>query len=305
MSLPTRALSSNSVWRGDGQVTGLEATWIRSDGTQIFVRENCHAICDASGKILYYDGTAEDITDRKRAEDQLRQIHNQYHELVEHAHDGIFVLDTDGCFQLVNDELCNMLGYAREELIGMSILDTYPLDIREEGGQRLARIQTGHAVQFERPMIRKDGSVITIEASAWKTEDGNVQAIVRDVTKRKLAEEEKAKLEAQLQQAQKMESVGRLAGGVAHDFNNMLGVIIGHSEMALEMVDQTQPLYDDLQEIRKAAERSANLTRKLLAFARKQTVAPRVIDVNETVSGMVNMLRKAHRRGHKTQLESG
>jgi two-component system cell cycle sensor histidine kinase/response regulator CckA len=99
-------------------------------------------------------------------------------------------------------------------------------------------------------------------------------------------------LEEQLQQAQKMESVGRLAGGVAHDFNNMLGVILGHAEIALEQVDPAQPLHAGLVEIRKAAMRSAGLTRQLLAFARKQTVAPQVLNLNETVSGMLKMLNR-------------
>jgi two-component system cell cycle sensor histidine kinase/response regulator CckA len=117
---------------------------------------------------------------------------------------------------------------------------------------------------------------------------GEVTAViemVEDVT-------ERLALEQQLQQAQKMESVGRLAGGVAHDFNNMLGVILGHAEMALEQTDPAQPVYADLAEIRKAAERSSELTRQLLAFARKQTVAPRVLDLNEAVAGMFKMLER-------------
>jgi two-component system cell cycle sensor histidine kinase/response regulator CckA len=99
-------------------------------------------------------------------------------------------------------------------------------------------------------------------------------------------------LEAQLFQAQKMESVGRLAGGVAHDFNNMLGVIIGHTDLALDGIEPSDPLFLDLQEIRKAAQRSADLTRQLLAFARRQTVSPRVLDLNDTIAGMLNMLRR-------------
>jgi len=113
-----------------------------------------------------------------------------------------------------------------------------------------------------------------------------------DITERKLAEEEHAKLEAQLQQSQKMESVGRLAGGVAHDFNNMLGVILGHAEIAMDQVDPSQPLHADLREIRNAAQRSADLTRQLLAFARKQVVAPKVLDMNDTISGMLKMLQR-------------
>jgi PAS domain S-box-containing protein len=109
---------------------------------------------------------------------------------------------------------------------------------------------------------------------------------------RKQAEEEQIKLQSQLVQAQKMESVGRLAGGVAHDFNNMLAVILGYTEIAMDQVNTAQPLFAALREIRKAAERSADLTRQLLAFARKQTIAPRVLDLNETVDGMLKMLRR-------------
>jgi PAS domain S-box-containing protein len=109
---------------------------------------------------------------------------------------------------------------------------------------------------------------------------------------RKQADEEKYVLEAQLHQAQKIESVGRLAGGVAHDFNNMLGVILGHAHLALMETDPTQPIHANLEEIRIATERSADLTRQLLAFARKQTVAPKVLDLNETISGMLKMLQR-------------
>jgi len=113
-----------------------------------------------------------------------------------------------------------------------------------------------------------------------------------DVTERKLAETEKEKLQAQLTQAQKMESVGRLAGGVAHDFNNMLGVILGHVEFALEEAEKNQSLYSDLKEIQNAARRSADLTKQLLTFARKEIISPKQLDLNDTVESMLNMLRR-------------
>jgi signal transduction histidine kinase/CheY-like chemotaxis protein len=114
----------------------------------------------------------------------------------------------------------------------------------------------------------------------------------RDISERKRAEADREKLQNQLIHAQKMESVGRLAGGVAHDFNNMLSVILGYTELALEKVDPTAPLHADLTEVLKAAERSAEITRQLLAFARKQTIAPKVLDMNETVERMLKMLRR-------------
>jgi PAS domain S-box-containing protein len=119
----------------------------------------------------------------------------------------------------------------------------------------------------------------------------NIQQ-ARFITELKRAQEEKERLQTQLLQSQKMESVGRLAGGVAHDFNNMLQAILGHAEMALMRVELMQPIHNDLREIQKAAQRSADLTRQLLAFARKQAISPRVLDVNETVEGMLKMLRR-------------
>ena len=116
--------------------------------------------------------------------------------------------------------------------------------------------------------------------------------LAQSLEERKCTETERETLREQLNQVQKLESVGRLAGGVAHDFNNMLGVILGHTELALMKVDPAQPLCSDLQEIRKAAERSAKLVRQLLAFARKETIAPKVLDLNKTVEGMLQMLRR-------------
>ena len=116
--------------------------------------------------------------------------------------------------------------------------------------------------------------------------------LAQALEERKSTEAEREKLQEQLNQVQKLESVGRLAGGVAHDFNNMLGVILGHTELALIKADPVQPLCSDLQEIRKAAERSAKLVRQLLAFARKETIAPKVLDLNKTVEGMLQMLQR-------------
>jgi PAS domain S-box-containing protein len=158
--------------------------------------------------------------------------------------------------------------------------------------------ETGTTAVAERSGIATSAGadrILALATSPIRDADGKViqvVEIVRDVTEQRLAEAEKARLESQLQQAQKMESVGRLAGGVAHDFNNMLGVILGHSEIALDRVDPTLSIHGNLMEIRKAAERSADLTRQLLAFARKQIVAPRVLDLNETVESMLKMLER-------------
>jgi signal transduction histidine kinase len=147
----------------------------------------------------------------------------------------------------------------------------------------LVRLNTNNALlkaRLEETLLREEAV------------DAKNRELASEIKERLLAEEERAKLENQLLQSQKMEAVGKLAGGVAHDFNNMLGVILGYSELALMKLEPSLPVYANLIEIRKAAERSADLTRQLLAFARKQTIAPKVIDLNETITGILNMLQR-------------
>jgi C4-dicarboxylate-specific signal transduction histidine kinase len=158
-------------------------------------------------------------------------------------------------------------------------------------------MEEGKHGPYEYHLIMKDGSLIPFEVTSGvlRSTDGTPRSLVhvcRDITLRQQNEQEKKSLQERLSQAQKMESIGRLAGGVAHDFNNMLGVILGHTELVMEMTDPEQPIHSHLREVRKAAERSANLTRQLLAFARKQTVTPIEIDINETVGGMIKMLQR-------------
>jgi signal transduction histidine kinase len=148
---------------------------------------------------------------------------------------------------------------------------------------------------FETRHRRRDGSVYDVEIStnaAWFDGQKLIFCICRDITERKHAEVENEKLQAQLIQTQKLESVGRLAGGVAHDFNNMLGVILGHVEFSLEQSQKDDSLHDSLKEIQKAAQRSADLTRQLLTFARKDIISPRQLDLNDTVESMLSMLRR-------------
>ena len=146
-------------------------------------------------------------------------------------------------------------------------------------------------------IIRSDHTkrIIHEEAVIERDLEGNplkITGIIQDITDRKQAQEEQKKLQNQLNQAQKMESVGRLAGGVAHDFNNMLSVILGRTEMALGRVNPDQPLHRDLKEIQNAARRSVEVTRQLLTFARKQTIAPIIIDLNKTIASILKMLHR-------------
>ncbi len=228
-----------------------------------------------------------DITERKRAAAE----HKRLMAAIEQAGEAIVITDAQGIIQFVNPAFERTTGYSREEAIGRnhSILKSGQQDelfYRNlwdsiSGG----RTWEGHMVNK-----RKDGTLYTEEMtiSPVRNDSGrivNYVAVKRDIT-------EHLRLTAQFQQAQKMEAVGLLAGGVAHDYNNMLGVILGYTELALNKVDPAQPLHADLEEIYKAAIRSADITQQLLAFARKQTIIPVVLDLNQNVESMLKMLRR-------------
>ncbi len=236
-----------------------------------------------------------DVTHQKNQEKALKDKTEKLQAIFQAAQNISFIItdarDPEPAILEFSPGAENIFGYQKEEIIGkpVSIIHT-PDDAARfpEAHQKMREGNVGFT--GETTLIRKSGEPFTAMFSTYPLLDqnGNMYSALGvsiDITEMK-------RLETQLLQAQKLESVGRLAGGVAHDFNNMLGVIFGHTEMALEDADPAAPLYASLQAIHHAAERSAALTRQLLAFARKQTVAPKVIDINETVAGMLNMLRR-------------
>ncbi len=242
-------------------------------------------------------GMARDVTEQVLAKRALRASEEKYRAILANMEESYYEADTAGNLTFFNDSLCRLLGYPREQLMGMN--DRTYTDA--ESAKKLYRTfnavyQTGEPARgFDWEIIRKDGTKRIIEASVSLMRDlsnrpTGFRGLVRDITEHRRTEEEKDKLEEHLRQAQKLESIGRLAGGVAHDFNNMLNIITIYAELALGKLGGGDPLRRDLEEILKAAGRSADLTRQLLAFARKQLVTPRVLDLNLAVSEMGKML---------------
>ena len=235
-----------------------------------------------------------DITGRKRADDALRASEKKYHSLFHNSQVALFRTHVDGRLIEINHRYAELAGYSTVEdcmaefVPGRAWADPVARNelikvLQEKGG----------VTDYETKIIRRDGTQAWILFSAtFFPEQGFIEGSIMDITGRKQAEAEQEKLQDQLTQAQKMESVGRLAGGVAHDFNNMLGVILGHTELALEQVQPPHPLHTDLEEIQKAAGRSADLTKQLLTFARKQIISPQVLDLNRTVKNMISMLQR-------------
>ncbi len=234
----------------------------------------------------------------KQSTTALRESEERLRLLVKNASDGLVIIDADGRQRYVSPAAEKITGFPVAELEDRS-LDTL---IHPDDLQRVMATWQ-EAVTFPEKTvtvvyrhIHKTRKWVFIETTAQSflnepAINGGI-ASVRDITERRKVEEENKRLQTQLAQAHKMESVGRLAGGVAHDFNNMLGVILGHTEMALDDLAPTNPLFINLQEINTAARRSSDLTRQLLAFARKQTVSPKVLDLNDTVQEMITMLRR-------------
>ncbi|RJP74686.1 MAG: PAS domain S-box protein [Desulfobacteraceae bacterium] len=247
------------------------------------------------------DSVNQMIESRKQSEEALRESERRYRELFESSRDGYVVVDINGQFVDCNSAYCDLVGYSLSELQRKTdFYEITPIQWREWEREEIWErrlLKEGYSGIYEKEYIRKDGSLIPVELQTYaiSSDQGEIRylwGIVRDITERKRAGKEREKLQAQLTQAQKMESVGRLAGGVAHDFNNMLGVILGYAELAMDKPALSDSIQHYLQEIYKAAERSREVTRQLLSFARKQTISPRVLDLNVTVEGMLNMLRR-------------
>jgi PAS domain S-box-containing protein len=266
-----------------------------SDGSTRDVEVFSSGIELAGKRVLY--SIIHDVTERKRTEELLRQGEERYRLMFESAPLAINITrGTDIIY--ANPSYLRLFGFSSlDELKAYPTLGMFAPESRAQMEENIRRRSQGFNVpnSYEVTYVRKDGTRIPILlhlASAVFADGPATVAFLMDLSESKRAEGERAKLEAQLQQAQKMESFGKLAGGVAHDFNNMLGVILGRAELALEQVNPSQPLRADLEEIQNAARRSAELTRKLLTFARKQTVSPKVIDLNEAVRGALKMLKR-------------
>ena len=238
----------------------------------------------------------------KRMENALRESEARFRAIFDSTFQFTGLMTPEGVLLEANRTMLDFLGVRPNEVIQRPIWEV----LRTMGGSSVGaeRLKIavrdaagGQFVRYETAICGAGDKKAIVDFSIKPVFDtsGKVALLIpegRDITDRKHDEAERAKLQEQLLQAQKLESVGRLAGGVAHDFNNMLSVILGHTDLILLQTKPDNPLYPDLVEIEKTAQRSADLTRQLLAFARKQTVSPKVLDLNDTVSGMLKMLRR-------------
>ncbi|HET7226448.1 MAG TPA: response regulator [Candidatus Eisenbacteria bacterium] len=243
---------------------------------------------------------AEQRRQRERAETTLRMREEQYRLLVENAADLIALIDDQGHVAFQSPSVTRALGYAEGELLGRPILEiVHPEDAPRVSEMMGEALRGGRRVNVDQVRLRhRDGSWRTFEGSGsgFFGEDGRPRLVTaaRDIT-------ERVRLHQQLVQSQKMEAVGRLAGGVAHDFNNLLTVILGYGNLLLDQLSENPPLLQEVDEIKRAATRAASLTQQLLAFSRKQLLSARVVDLNADLDGLSSMLQ--HVVGENVALE--
>ena len=256
-------------------------------------------IYDENGLIIGTAGIAQDITERKQAEEKLSYSRSLINAALESTADGILIIGLDGKIARWNQKFVDIF-HVPAELLDVTVDDpvlsfvTAQMASPEDFLARVMELNAHPEESSEDTLRLANGRVIERYSQPLKIKEKIMGRFwsFRDITERNQAAEERERLQGQLIQAQKMESVGQLAGGVAHEFNNMLGVILGHAEMAIDQIGQAEPLYGDLEQIRRAAGRSADITRQLLAFARRQNIAPRVLDLNETIEKQLKMLRR-------------
>jgi PAS domain S-box-containing protein len=254
---------------------------LRPDGSLRWIHDRAFPVHAPGGELLRVVGSAQDITELKKTEQALRESEGRYRSLFESAPDGILVADSEGTYVDVNPSGLAMLGYSRDELIGMKPAEILAPEEYLRVDSALAEINLDAEHRHEWRFRRKDGSVFDADVLATVMADGRILALLRDVSERK-------RMEDQVRQSQKMEAVGRLAAGVAHDFNNELGVILGYTELLMR--NAGEPQRGKLEQILKATKRATGLTRQLLAFSRKQVVDSKVLDLNALLTDLEKML---------------
>ena len=275
-----------SLRRGDGS-----AVWLEAVGTNLLTDLTIRGI------VL----NARDVSERKRADHALRESEERYRDLFDHASDLVCMAAPDGSLLYVNQAWQDGTGYAEVEIGRMQLIDLVHPDSRTHYAEVLERVLQGDRIDHvELVLVPKLGAPIRVEGNLSCTfKDGQpsvVRGIYRDVTERKRVEEH-------LRRAERMQAAGKLAGGVAHEVNNMMTGVIGFSEFLLRSLEEGDARRSDVEEIIKAGTRAADVTRQLLAFTRQQFLQPQVLDVNTVVADMEKLLRRSLGEGHVLELQ--
>ncbi|MGA6993082.1 MAG: PAS domain S-box protein, partial [Candidatus Deferrimicrobiaceae bacterium] len=292
--LSVKTAFRNAV-REQRKVLRVEYRISRRDGGYRWLADRRQLVYGPDGSFDHVDGLLLDISEPKRVEEELRASNEILEALIEASPVSIVVLDREGYVTLWNPASEKMFDWTKEEVIGRLLPSVPEENLAEFQSLREQVLREGGFSGRVLKRRKKGGIPIDISLSTAPIRDarGNItgiMSVMEDITERMRIEEALRQSEEQLRQAQKMEAVGRLAGGVAHDFNNLLTAIRGYSDLLLLRLDACSPYRKDVEEIHKAGERASTLTQQLLAFSRKQVLQPKVLDLNEVVGAMEEML---------------
>jgi PAS domain S-box-containing protein len=278
---------------GRRDVDQLEKRCIRKDGQIVWIRLTRYPIRDVAGNFLHTVSMVEDISERKQAEEALKQSEAWFKEIFDGSRDAIFLVEANARLMAVNKAACDLAGYTRDELLGMRIPDLHDEEDLQAFRNSFDSIMSGVDMTSEAFIRRKDGSKIPVEFSNRRIIFRGrpiMHTTARDVSERKRAEEERRQLEGQMQHAQKLESLGILAGGIAHDFNNLLVGILGNASFALTELPHGSPARQSLCEVEIAARRAAELTNQMLAYSGKGRFVVERLDLSSLVEEMAHLL---------------
>ncbi|HUH65060.1 MAG TPA: PAS domain S-box protein [Syntrophales bacterium] len=288
----------NEVYRTHTPRAQFEWDVVRKDGIRRTIEGSASFMSDASGRVAGFRGLFRDVTDRKRAQEELQKSEERYRLLAENANDMIYTLDMDTRLTYISPSVFRILGYTQEEAMQLTTGEVFTPASFERAMQTLAeemsKEQSGlydrdRSVMLEIDMFHKEGSVLPFEIhySFLRDAEGKptgILAIARDVSEHKNTEARQKILQERLQRAEKMEALGTLAGGVAHDLNNVLGVLVGYSELLLQNVQQESPLQKHATQIFKGSQRAAAIIQDLLTLTRRGVLVSETLNLNKVIS---------------------
>jgi two-component system, cell cycle sensor histidine kinase and response regulator CckA len=288
---PLRREQLVNLLQQNEQVRGFEAEIIRKDGRKIWVSIDARPILDEQGNLEFIEGLLGDITDRTLVLQALRESEERYRTLVENIDIGVTLLDHQYTIVTINQARARMVGKSPHDLIGRKCFEALRKAVKIcPDCPCLTALKTGRTVESDTAIETPDGSHMNVRIRVipiFRRDDSarGFVALTENIT-------ERLRFEAQLHQAAKMEAIGRLAGGMAHDFNNFLTTILGYSHLLLQQIPHESPHHHKVAQIYHSAQRSAGLTRQLLAFSRKQVLELRPLDINAVVADLEPMLRR-------------
>ncbi len=282
----------------NGEISDALLDWHlqREDGTTAMLELSVSLMYDKDGKPIGFRGLVRDVTERAKAEEAFRIAETRYKKLFEEANDIVYTHDFEGKFTSLNKEGERLSGYTREEAENLSVYEIIVPEYRELALEMTRRRLQGEQVgKYEIEILSKDGARIPVEVSAGLVvHEGRpigVQGIARDIRERRQAEEQRKKLEQQVQHAQKLEGLGVLAGGIAHDFNNLLVGILGNASLATRRLEKDSPVHTYLKRVEQAAQRAAELTNQMLAYSGRGTFVVRPLHLDKVARETVELAK--------------